>query len=182
MFDGHKHLEKKLRKHGARGMADITVAHETQVDRGSLDAAGEYTGGEAYRWHYRFEVQVTPPSRARRSPPRSAGSQQHPLQAEDQLPVLFDPHDHDKICIDHERIGQSTAGTGVRVQVMSREDGSVRTVQAGEQVTAGGRTVEIGPDGSIRITSAPAGDTAGARSPADADADADADTDTDTGG
>ena len=56
MLDGHKHLEKKLRKHGARGMADITVAHETQVDRGSLDAAGEYTGGEAYRWHYRFGV------------------------------------------------------------------------------------------------------------------------------
>jgi hypothetical protein len=74
------------------------------------------------------------------------------------LPVLFDPHDHDKVCIDHERIGQSTAGTGVRVQVMSREDGSVRTVHAGEQVTSGGRTVEIGPDGSIRITSAPTDD------------------------
>ena len=56
---------------------------------------------------------------------------------------------------------------------MSREDGSVRTVQAGEQVTTGGRTVEIGPDGSIRITSAPPSDVAGDR-PADADADTDA--------
>jgi hypothetical protein len=58
---------------------------------------------------------------------------------------------------------------------MSREDGSVRTVSAGEQVTAGGRTVEIGPDGSIHITSAPSSDTAGDPAVADADADADAD-------
>jgi hypothetical protein len=176
MFDGHKHLEKKLRKHGARGMADITVAHETQVDRGSLDAAGEYTGGGAYCWHYRFEVQVTPPQ----GTPFAAsfrGESEHPLQAGDQLPVLFDPHDHDRICIDHERIGQSTAGTGVRVQVMSREDGSVRTVSAGEQVTAGGRTVEIGPDGSIHITSALSSDTAGDPAVADADVDADANAD-----
>ena len=160
MFDGHKHLEKKLRKHGARGMADIAVAHETQVDRGGLDAAGEYTRGAAYLWHYRFEVEVTP----EQGTPFAAsfrGESQHPLQAGDQLPVLFDPHDHDRICIDHERIEQSTAGTGVRVQVMSREDGSVRTVHPGEQVTTGGRTVEIGPDGSIRITSLPPGDSPG---------------------
>jgi hypothetical protein len=65
---------------------------------------------------------------------------------------------HYRFCIDHERIQQSTAGTGVRIQVMSREDGSVRTVHAGEEVTAGGRTIEVGPDGSIRITSAPADD------------------------
>jgi hypothetical protein len=41
---------------------------------------------------------------------------------------------------------------------MSREDGSVRTVHPGEHVTSGGRTVELGPDGSIRITTAPQGD------------------------
>ncbi len=97
----------------------------------------------------------------RKLPTSFTGESLHPLQAGDQLPVLFDPHDHDKICIDHERIQQSTAGTGVRIQVMSREDGSVRTVHAGEEVTAGGRTIEMGPDGSIRITSAPA-DSAGA--------------------
>jgi hypothetical protein len=104
MFDAHKHLERRLRKNGARGMADITVA---------------------------------------------------------QLPVLFDPHDHDKICVDHERIQQCTAGTGVRVQVMPRADGSVRTVHPGEHVTSGVRTVELGPDGSIRITTAPQGDAGG---------------------
>jgi hypothetical protein len=154
MFDGHKHLEKKLRKNGARGMADITAARETQVDRRSVNAAGLLTGAPTC-WHYRFELTVKPEE----GTPFTAsftGESGHPLQAGDQLPVLFDPHDHDKICIDHERIGQSTAGTGVRVQVMSREDGSVHTVHPGEQVTSGGRTVQIGPDGSIRITSAPA--------------------------
>jgi hypothetical protein len=59
---------------------------------------------------------------------------------------------------------------------MSREDGSVRTVGPGEQVTAVGRTVEIGPDGSIRITGPPPSDSPG-DSPAGADADADADAD-----
>src|SRR6201995_2059676 len=167
MFDGHKPLEKKLRKHGARGMADIAVAHETQVDRGGLDAAGEWTRGTAYLWHYRFEVQVTP----EQGTPFAAafrGESEHPLQAGDQLPVLFDPHDHDRICIDHERIQQSTAGTGVRVQVTSREDGSVRPVGPGGEVTGGGRRFELGPDGSIRIPSAPPSDP-----PADAPADAD---------
>ncbi|HEX3975763.1 MAG TPA: hypothetical protein VHW96_05830 [Solirubrobacteraceae bacterium] len=156
MFDGHKHLEKKLRKNGARGMANIVVADETQVDRGSMDAAGLFTGG-AYRWHYRFEVRVTP----EQGTPFTAsfsGESLHPLQAGDQLPVLFNPRDQDKICIDHERIQHSTAGTGVRVQVVSREDGSVRTVHAGEEVRASGRTIEMGPDGSIRITNAPRDD------------------------
>ena len=40
-------------------------------------------------------------------------------------------------------------------------------------MTASGRTVEIGPDGSIRITGPPPSDSPG-DSPADADADADA--------
>src|ERR1700753_1979735 len=109
MFDGHKHLEKKLRKKGARGMADITEAHETQVDRGTMDQAGLVRGG-AYRWHYRFAVAVTP----EQGMPFTAsftGESDHPLQAGDQLPVLFDPSDHDSICIDHKRIQQSTAGT-----------------------------------------------------------------------
>jgi hypothetical protein len=156
MFDAHKHLERRLRKNGARGMADITVAQETEVERASIDGAGLFTGAPTC-WHYRFEAQVTPEQGTGFSA-SFTGKSEHPLQAGDQLPVLFDPHDHDKICVDHERIQQSTAGTGVRVQVMSREDGSVRTVHPGEHVTSGGRTVELGPDGSIRITTAPQGD------------------------
>jgi hypothetical protein len=152
MFDEHKRLEKKLRKNGARAMADVTTAHKT-FEEGTTD--GLEVGldpSRTLKWHYRFDVRVAP---QQGSPFEASfhGSTRHPVQVGDQLPVLYDPHDHDKICIDHEHLDEVTAGTGIRIQVVSREDGSIRTVHAGEEISAGGRTIQVNSGGGIRITS-----------------------------
>lgn len=160
MFGDHRRLEKKLRQNGARGMATVTSAKMTFSETSGHGPELALDPDRTWKGVYHLDAEITPEQGA----PFTAsfrGTTPHSVHPGDQLPVLFDPGDHDKLCIDHERLDASYGSSGGRVEVkiVSREDGTVRTVSPGEgplEVNAGGRTIEVSSGGSFRIASRPA--------------------------
>lgn len=147
MFGDHKRLERKLREGGAHATATVTAAKVTMSSGSGSGAELALDPNATFKYWQHLTVEVQP---AGGSPftAEFGTTWEHQLHPGQQVPVLYDPHDHSKIVLDHEQLeadGPAGGFGNVSIQVMSRD---------GRPAAAGDAGVEVqrGDDGTIRIT------------------------------
>lgn len=144
MLGDHKKLEKKLRESGEKGIAAVTASKVRWSETTGHGPELALDPNRTSKFWLHLTVDITP-DRGKPFSTSFGTTYEHQIRVGQQVPVLFDPSDHEKVVLDRERLaeqGQSGLGGSVQVQVVSRSGGPAPQISTG-------------PDGSIRIVAPP---------------------------